>query len=456
MWPEERTRTSDVMAASHSSRESTMSGFDPENEAMASSTKHLDQDQEHDLPTPKHVSRTTKPRNSPAQQEDPDFAIDTSALHRAFPDFPAISSSDDDEDDDFYNDGIDDGVDDGSDDISVELGRGARKSSRHLDDSRGSTISINDGHLVSSPAKEARLNSPAKPALQNISSRISAMGRDSLRKGAQIRRASLVQKENQAASQEQKPKTGYTSKSRNISGAQRRSLSEMHAKATETYEGSYISDERPENATVTTKNTRFANRRHEQNVRLADAVNLAAGKMYLQTNGRKDTMSSDDSEEDNNTHQSFVLPDIANLSELVSGVYQDGTPKQTRPRNTRFASPPTTAVTSSRRPDHAILGGVPVPDDEKAIFASLRSLQEKVAQLEGEKDEAEAKIDDLRQEYMDLKAEAARQQEEESRQYAVRTASDRGQHRTSGKLVIEKNSKLKPRFLNKYGAHMYV
>ncbi|KAK2792509.1 hypothetical protein FQN51_001682 [Onygenales sp. PD_10] len=404
MLPNEHTSTSDVMARSHASRETTASDFDLENDAL-SSTRQLDNGYRHFLP-----KQRTKRYDAPVEQEDPDFAIDTSALQKAFPEFSDASSSEEE------------------DEFSVEIGRGGRRVSQRLDDSRDSVMTIDDSRYSASPAvRERSTNPPPRAALRQIPNR-AVSGSDSLRKGAQIRRASLALKEHKLA---QEPK--------NKGGNQRRTLSDMHAKVSETYDGSYISDERPAKVTATSRNTRFGTA-NEQAARITDAVNKAAGKAYLKhSSGVTDPAGSRRHLEGNpptDTHQSFALPDIPNLSDLVSGIYEDGTPK-VRSRATRFASPPNTRT--PHRPEHLPLDAIPVPDDEKAIFVALKLLQEKVSTLQLDKSDMEHRLEEIEEENLILRDENSRRQKQEKRRLSMYGGDEEMNEGGVGKLTIQKN-----------------
>ncbi|OAX80977.1 hypothetical protein ACJ72_04684 [Emergomyces africanus] len=412
MAPRDHTNTSDVMANSHASRDPTTSDFDPDHEALVS-TRQLDN--YHRQPLPKRAKR----HDAPAEPEsEPDFAIDTSALQRAFPDFSDAPSSDED------------------DDISVEIGRGGSKPAQRLDDSRDSVMSIdNSRHSASPGIRVDRFGVASQRAvLRSIPNR-SSSGRDNLRKGAQIRRASLALKNNNLP-QEVKSK----------SGSQRPTLSEMHAKVSETYDGSYISDERPAKVISTTRNTRFGNTRtHDQGAKIIDAVNKAAGKTYLKHNGGDINQGEPqrqlavrgpeiNSTTDNLTHQSYALPDVPNLSDLVSGIYEDGTPKK-RSRATRFTSPPT----GRQRYEHLPLESIPVPDDEKAIFISLKLLQEKVEALQMDKSDMQDRLEEIEEENMILKSENLRFQKQDKRRLSMYGGGEDFNDGGVGKLSIHVN-----------------
>ncbi|KAI9042608.1 uncharacterized protein KD926_005214 [Aspergillus affinis] len=357
------------------------SDFDPEHEALAS-TKEIDDSLQ--LPDMKPNAR----KNHESHQEEPDYAINSSMLDRFFPEFSQIGTSEEDNDQD------------DDDDISLEVGRGPSKPARRLDDSRNSYMSIENSVRSSSPA--IRLDyptshTPPKSAMRNTPRRAVS---ENLRKDAQLRRASLAaQKENVD------PQSSKSSRK-----DQRRSLSDMHAKARDSYDGSFIVDERPPAVTSTVRSTRFGSNQ------IADAVERASQDAYARelrkgkyaSNSRNASMNAAG---DTATQQSFLLPDLPNLSELVSGIYEDGTPvytRQNRARTTRFVSPPHDTADVSLTREHIPLDAVPIPEDEKALFVSLRLLQDKVSELERSKTEAEKRIEDMRQENASLKSGKSR------------------------------------------------
>ncbi|KAF7597283.1 hypothetical protein BBP40_008125 [Aspergillus hancockii] len=366
------------------------SDFDLEHEALAS-TKEVGNSPR--LPDMK--GSLGKSRRESDHDEEPDYAINSSMLERYFPEFSQAGTSD--EEDEIGED----------DEFSVEVGRGPSKPARRLDDSRNSYISIENSVRSSSPA--VRLDyptsyTPQKSAMRNTSRRAVS---ENLRKDAQLRRASLAQKENVDP---------QASKSK--SNSQRRTLSEMHAKVRDSYDGSFVGDERPPAAASNARPTRFGS--HQ----IADAIDKASQEAYTRETRRgkqpsNSRLASMNMAGDTATQQSFLLPDLPNLSELVSGVYEDGTPVFTRQNNrtrtTRFVSPPHDATEVSLTRDHVPLDAVPIPEDEKALFVSLRLLQDKVSELERAKSEAERKIEEVKHENASLKAGKPRSKDKHSR-----------------------------------------
>ncbi|KAL1850850.1 hypothetical protein Plec18170_006687 [Paecilomyces lecythidis] len=424
------TRHSDVTAASRDSfGDSTISDFDPEHEALAS-TRQIDSS--HELPEIRGSAR--KNRDSYAQV-DGDFAIDTSALHRAFPDFSQIHSSEED------------------DDMSIEVGRGAKTTARQLDDSRTSVMSFENSVRSSSPAVKLDYPSPqaqSKLRTRTPSKRV-ASGADNLRKDAQLRRASQAQKENIEPQVVPRPRNPTPATAQGHD--QRRTLSDIHAKVRDTYDGSFIADERPANVPVNKRTTRFGSARvNDIQARVAEAVDKASYDVYgrdsrgarMDSNTRNSANITQTSNTfaDTGTHQSFLLPDLPNISELVSGVYDDGTPVfpgKNKSRTTRFVSPPHDGGEPSYLPNHRPIDAVPIPEDEKALFVSLRLLQDKVAELELARSETEKKLEDMREENAVLKADKARRQKDQYNRLRYYGSDEEEYGQANRKLSTEKN-----------------
>ncbi|CAI7564675.1 unnamed protein product [Penicillium pancosmium] len=383
----------------------TMSDFDPEHEALASTREfHLD--------------------------DEPDFAINTSTIDRAFPDFSQLSPSDEDEvqaEDEFSDHSL-----------SMELGRAAGKP-RRVDDSRDSIMSFENSVRSSSPAVRVEYPTPQKQPVRSNTRRAVS---ENLRKDAQLRRATQAQNQKEAMSPQ-------VSKSQQRD--QRRSLSDMHAKVRESYDGSFLGDERPVQAPTNSRSTRFANPNHSHEI--AEAVERASREAYAKemrkSSGHSNagtprkTSSAQAQQNQNNTmgdtmtRNSFLLPDLPNISELVSGVYEDGTPvfpRQSKLRSTRFVSPPHDQTDVSFTRQHLPLDAVPIPDDEKALFVNLRLLQDKVAELSMFKSDAEKRLENYRVENAALKAGRSR--------HSDRYEADEGDYKKGSKRSANENQKL--------------
>jgi FtsZ-binding cell division protein ZapB len=143
----------------------------------------------------------------------------------------------------------------------------------------------------------------------------------------------------------------------------------------------------------------------------------------------------------NPTNQSFLLPNMPEISELVSGTFKDGTPVFTRSGKvqSRFSS-----TGGNWKADHNELDGITVPQDEKDIFLSLQLLQEKVDALEMEKADNQRALEELKTQNYRLQAEKEelqRRQRSDSALGMADSGSDGEYARDNQKLVAEKSSK---------------
>lgn len=336
-----------------------------------------------------------------------DYDIHTSTLDQAFPEFSQIQTSEEEQEELTVSDI----------EMSVEMGRGAGQAGR--DDSRSSVMSFENSVRSSSPAIRVEYPTPQKPATRPQRRAVS----ENLRKNAQVRRATQAQKETMSPQKSQRD--------------QRRTFSDMHAKVRDNYDGSFLGDERPAPVSTKTRSTRFGNANTSQEI--ADAVERASRDAYAKemrksTSGTPRKASANPANNntigDTMTHQSFLLPDLPNISELVSGVYEDGTPvynRQGKMRSTRFVSPLHDNTEMSLPHDHFPLDAVPVPEDEKALFVSLRLLQDKVSELTMWKSDAERRMENYRQENASLKSHKPRQ--------SVKYESEDNEHKKGSKRL---------------------
>ncbi|KAL9111360.1 MAG: hypothetical protein Q9227_004237 [Pyrenula ochraceoflavens] len=198
--------------------------------------------------------------------------------------------------------------------------------------------------------------------------------------------------------------------------ANRKTLAEMHSKATEAYDGSILEADRPATATFTAKNTRFSGRNASRDLQQA-----------TETGNLTD-------------NQSFMLPDLPNLSELISGTYQDGTPVFSRNNTARPGRFTSTSARyhTPRGHSHKQLDAMPIPEDEKQIFAMLKLLQEKVSALEKEKAEIEQRADEMAEENDVLLRDKKDRQRFRRSDSALGTSDDEAMGRAQSKLATEK------------------
>lgn len=244
--------------------------------------------------------------------------------------------------------------------MSIEAGRGQKDSPRGLDMSDIPLPSDSLYDLHSTPPRSTR-PTPKKA--------------DSLRKEASLRRAH--------------------SSDKRANASQRRSLSDMHHKVHRESDSSFVGHDRPATHTLQPRNTRFTS------AQLPASYSHDQGLQPMGTPQRP-LQNPNATWTGTHTQASFILPDLPNITELVSGVRKDGTPVFSRSAKSRsrFTSPSQNNPTIT----HANINSIAVPDDEKAIFASLQLLKDKVANLEGEKSEAHKRLEEYESEVAHLKS----------------------------------------------------
>lgn len=368
----------------------------------------------------------------------PEFVINTSAIGRAFPDFSQGGSSDDS--------------------MSIEVGRGAKTRQRTSSQQTRPQYSNNIDSPVVTIGDFQILSTPPMKSQPKISQQQDAL-RNSNRKESQIKRASVAQKENIPPSE--KPASAkrmqhYVSgATRTSSGEQRRTLAELHAQVADDSEGSFIGDERPATVTLAAKTSRFANFQPKKsplvNVTGQNKQKVTDALFDALANRRSGTQTETPSKPPSNgtmmsntcnpTNQSFLLPNMPEISELVSGTFKDGTPVFTRSGKvqSRFSS-----NGGNWKVDHNELDGITVPQDEKDIFLSLQLLQEKVGALEMENADNQRALEELQNRNYHLQAEKEELQRRHRSDSALGMAdsgSDGEYARDNQKLAAEKTSK---------------
>ena len=344
--------------------------------------------------------------------EEPSYVIDTSAMIRAFPDFTQAGTS----------------SDDGS--MSIEIGRGVKDGANVVIDKpiRTREHSMNeapgDSSFEFSPPMIGNYQVMYTPPRKSKpwSKKESGPVKGSLKSTAQSRHASTLEKQAVGAPTPLAKTTDYGSAgSRHASEEHRRNLASMHARVTDENDTTHITDDRPLTLNLTARNTRFGSGQglqqpsvsatlptkfsSTQDFNQAVSQGVAKPEKLAQLHLDNGTISSNLNP---GTHQSFMLPDLPNLSELVSGVFQDGTPvfsRRTKPRVSRFAAATQHLKDKRSDPNYAGVADIPVPEDEQAIFVSLKLLQDKVAELENNRAETDVTMKDLHQKNQMLERE---------------------------------------------------
>ena len=367
-------------------------------------------------------------------QTEPDYAINTSAIGRAFPDFSQGGSSSDESD------------------ISIEIGRGGKASGRvkdHLPAGEFSEIApvdLGDDSLDLSVPMIGSYEVTRTPPMNSkrVRQRMNGEQQQHIGREKPQRQPSALRHEiPKPIVSAVKTKDSGSSESGNGSGKHLRSLTAMHARVRDEDELSHISDERPPTIDLTFRNTRFAGSNGQSSNQVgAELPTKYHSAKGLVGNSTQSVRGKSNHQTGHNpgTQQSFVLPDMPNISELISGVYGDGTPvfsRHGKARSARFrASKPT------RSPEFAGVSEVPVPEEEQAIFLSLKLLQDKVSTLEKENAEAQGNLQELRQQNARLEVGIRSGHKSSSRVDSAlgTTDSEGGDDLSRGrKATIEKN-----------------
>ncbi|UPX15561.1 uncharacterized protein EKO05_0006005 [Ascochyta rabiei] len=371
---------SDSNPTKHSGFGTETSNFFNDPDVLMSTQQNF-ADETNTLPQYPRIRSTAKKMNTWQPLRSEQFNPDTSMVNKEFGDFDHSISDEES--------------------ISVEQARGLHHSNRSTPVRQSSAFhSLYD---VTPPTNRTRKSYVAETG--------------SLRRDAQIRRASR----NDLDTASPRPASKRNSPAVPAKENKRNSLAQLHAKLSED-ESSFMQDRPPTLTVNSTKNTRWGNRSRQTSLQMDGIVEEAA-----RSNA---TPRSRPSTAQNATAQSFILPDLPNLTELVSGVFGDGTPvfSKSATARSRFAAPPG----GGRRPNHIPIDSVPIPDEEKAIFSALQQLQEKVAQIEAERSEQDRRIEEQDLELIELRASA--QAHEKSRRSDSANDSDAGK----GHWKIEK------------------
>lgn len=351
-----------------------------------------------------------------------DFHIHSSALRRAFPDFSQYGSSEED---------------------SIELGRGLKGSIKSTQGKTPRSADITE-NLSFSFGAGSRYEITATPPMKP---------RD------KVSRQSSIFKNNTRASS-MKENVDPLGRSTDMIGKSqdgRKVLGEsMHARVESDDTGS-LSDRRPAPVISNGRNTRFDRRnRHPSANEVTGTIDVnenAKAMTKLEQAIHNGTVTG--------THQSFLLPDLPNITELVSGVRQDGTPLFNRSAKaaSRFGTPSQLRKSSTLKQTHVPISSVPIPVDEKALYVSLQLLQDKVAGLEAEKANVEEKLEEYELENLQLKSKIEEQEHRRYSDSAMGTDIEEGKrrdwegqktrtvsldhHKDHGSLLIELESSIR-------------
>lgn len=380
------------------------------------------------------------PRQPPSE---PDYAINTSALGRTFPDFTQAGPSD---------------SDDGS--RSVETGRAHSRASNGTIGKLGRS-STRSQNSAMSMAKDSFNPTPPTITDNNQSPIIKPHPINNPR----------LRKSLTSARQEQ----DQNSRSRTTSGLQSpiKAIPPQMAKARDSGSGSSrqssymaravngarifsekdvstISEERPPTVDLSVRSSRFGGTRNPKpSTGEVLPVRFSSKQDFVQTLPKPHSTNTHGQHTQETatptygTQQSFAVPNMPNVNELVSGVYEDGRPVFSRDNAARASRGSNVQQRQTSRPNLVDVDDIAVDDEEQDIYLALKLAQDKVADLERERAETEIFVQELENTNRVLESQNARQRLQRSDSAIGMTdgASDGGDDMGSGrrKLLIEKN-----------------
>ena len=421
----------------------------------------IEQDNDFSQPIPHLRPRALSPNDIVQSQQN--FQINSSSMNRAFQSTSQNGS----------RNGSRNGSQTGSDhSISIEQGRGfpSGAQSQSCENSFGYDNSMDFSAAVL-PNYNLASSPPTRPTApisrkENISaSRLSARTRRIPSTQAQCEDIQL-------------PSTAKdldfgSAESRQTSTEGRNVLGAAHAPVLEEEGATELSEDRPSTVNTTIRNTRFVgskagkpkeltpfprhfsasndllrklshssttNRTRNQQPSLTTMATdaTAKAKSHQPSVATTATDATPNGGGSQGIQQSFVIPDMPNITELISGTFTDGTPVFSRTGRSRTTSSRFSNAGRKSRLGHVKVSSIPVPEEEEAIYMSLKLLQDKVADLENEKVEADAVIQELEEKNYTLE-EKNGTLEMEAIQRQKSRRSDSGLGTTSGSDAGDEN-----------------
>lgn len=249
---------------------------------------------------------------------------------------------------------------------------------------------------------------------------------------------------------EETARSGSTESIRAI-GGKRQSLAHMHARASNETHDLRLSEERPPTLDLTAKNTRFSSitvpktRKQGNQTKLNPSHGSEGSNDMGKSNTKPKVQSSFNSFPSSvpgMSQPTVTISKVPAVNELLSGVYDDGTPifhSGSKSRASRF-------VTGSayRERTNEDVDELDVPHNEKELLLSISLLQDKVAGLEKGQAESENVIRDLQLQKHTLESEKAQIRRRQRSDSALGTdddGSDSGDGLSAAhrKLLIERN-----------------
>jgi hypothetical protein len=424
----------------------TVDGFDPEGDsALESSYLITDRDRKK-LPdirdTAKKYGRW-EPRSQP-------FAINTSALGRAFPDFSQGLSVVDDT-------------------FSLEGARGnntQRRTSSKIPQANNTnnvseTLPPNTfGNYDQNISTTPKVPPPKKTQMNYVQTQ---MYNNIKHQNTPPQYTHVEQKENVPPnSQKAADGSPYISHaSRTVSG-EKRSLAELHARVTDDSDGSILGGQRPATITLQSRNTRFSNthtqpqqpqpapvpsKRQQSADALAEAIRKASdtpSKPQQKKQANAPANNHQNFTTPNPTQQSFMIPTMPASSEQGTGTFNNGVPVFTQQGKVQSRN---SSARSLRHGKFGPVDGIEVPEEEEDIYELAQMLREKVAQLELEKAESQLTIDELKKDNNQLALEKKQLEKTRGRARADSGLGDSGSDH-GGDRVTSLDTEKASKFIN--------
>lgn len=430
------------------SPDTTTSSFDPKGEGCLESTDLNIRTPQKQVNTAQNLPelRASAQRYNifaPRQPRSPDYAINTSALGRAFPDFTQAGPSD---------------SDDGS--RSIEAGRAQSRASNGTIGKLGRS-STRSQNSAMSMAKDSFNPTPPTITDNNQSPIVKPHPINNPRLRKSLNSARQVQDLNSSSrtvSGLQNPIKAvppHMAKIRDSGSSSSRQSSYMAravngARISSEKDVSTISEERPPTVDSTVRSSRFGGTRNlKPSTGEILPVRFSSKQDFVQTlpepnlTNTQGQHTQETATPTYGTQQSFAVPNMPNVNELVSGVYENGRPVFSRDSAARASRDSNVQQRQTSRPDLVHVDDIAVDDEEQDIYLALKLAQDKVADLERERAETEVFIEQLENTNRVLESEKARQRLQRSDSAIGMTdgASDGGDDMGSGrrKLLIEKN-----------------
>lgn len=423
----------------------SVSDFNPEKDEALESTRTIDAHAQRlpELRASAQKYNMFAKRQRKDEDQTQDYEINTSAVGRAFPDFSQGSSA--------FENGLE------PDSPSIEIGRGAKKASgealsklgRSRDFSSNAHLDVNEDSFDSDKpfdignGYQVMYTPPFRS--RQISKKTEEPHNYSRKGNAQLRKASGPRKQIVDPSPPHAKIPDYGSgESRKASKESRPPKASKQPRVRDENDLSHMSEDGAPAIELTARNTRFGNIRNQQNrhrdalpSRFSSAQTLMNAVAPNNKQQITQTVSSNPT-----TLPSFILPAMPRMNELVSGVFDNGTPVFSRDgRPSRFMRASQKSSLSARK--HPAVDEIAMRTDEQAIYLQLQMLQDKCAQLE--------KIDVVKSEEMrELKEKNAalenRQQPSVRRDSGLGTSDSDVNEMESGsrKLLIEKTRMIMP------------